>query len=136
MVFPLCIVLIGQRSFIDGGNVSSFGPYGSVLCSPSFMGLIETKPFLDMTRVRGHHYVRNTEKVASSDARYLQAVEVFTAHLQENTLQGGAHTARSDGSESIRLDFGCHEERVPASCQDRAVEGKTINGSNHAPVLR
>jgi len=65
-----------------------------------------------------------------------QAVEVLGAYLREDTLQGSAQTARPNGSESTRLDFGRHEERIPASGPNLAIERKTVDRANHAPVLR
>jgi hypothetical protein len=56
--------------------------------------------------------------------------------FEEDTLPGSAQTARPNGSESTRLDFGRHEERVPASGPNLAIERKTDDCSNHAPVLR
>src|SRR5437879_4503579 len=98
--------------------------------------MIETKPFLDMTRVCGDHYEGNAEEVASRDACHLQAVEVISAYLREDTLQRSSQTAFPDGSEGIRLDLGRHEEGVPARGPNLAIERKSIDRSNHAPVLR
>src|ERR1700741_3299941 len=100
------------------------------------MGMIEMDRFLNVTRVREHHHVGDAEEAAGYNAGHFQAVEVLVAYLREDTQQGSAQTAGPNGSESTRLDFGRHEERVPACGPNPAIERKTVDRANHAPVLR
>jgi len=43
---------------------------------------------------------------------------------------------RSQSSEERYLDLCRHEKKIPASCMDLAIEGESVEPSDHAPSSR